>query len=403
MILIRYSAFLFMLIIFFSLRSIAQGEFYQINFELYRGTSTEFSNLITGNFVSGGNAGIDNSDLPKTSFGFGGASEKLSIYRNQKDFDIETRPLVNCTDTLFLRLYGTPTTTTTFRIVLDMYGYPVTPGLSAVLQDQFLNTERSLKFGDTTQVNFSVTSNTSSSGLRFRVVFRRTQVQTASFTQIPPICRGEAIQLPTSSSNDVVGTWAPAVNNTQTTTYTFLPSEGQCATSTVMTVQVNQPVTPAFNPIGPFNSGTNFTLPSTSNNGINGNWSPAINNTKTTTYTFTPDAGQCATTAQVTVTINDIVTSLSDLGADQSFKLYPNPAQKGVGTLQFELGNYMPGKYVVAVYTLNGILLKNLQVLHSTRQATYSISLDETWGSGTYLLRIAGEKNIKAQKILFIK
>ena len=37
-------------------------------------------------------------------------------------------------------------------------------------------------------------------------------------------------------------------------------------------------------------------LPTTSLEGITGTWSPALDNTATTTYTFTPDAGQCATT-----------------------------------------------------------------------------------------------------------
>ena len=49
-------------------------------------------------------------------------------------------------------------------------------------------------------------------------------------------------------------------------------------------------------------------MPTTSTNGITGTWSPAINNTATTIYTFTPNAGQCATTAQLTITINPNIT-----------------------------------------------------------------------------------------------
>src|SRR5207247_4938547 len=37
-------------------------------------------------------------------------------------------------------------------------------------------------------------------------------------------------------------------------------------------------------------------------------WSPALNNTATTIYTFTPTAGQCATTATMTITVNANVT-----------------------------------------------------------------------------------------------
>jgi uncharacterized protein (TIGR02145 family) len=49
-------------------------------------------------------------------------------------------------------------------------------------------------------------------------------------------------------------------------------------------------------------------LPTTSINGVTGTWSPALNNTITTTYTFTPTAGLCANTSTMTITVNPIVT-----------------------------------------------------------------------------------------------
>ncbi|MFN5294372.1 MAG: proprotein convertase P-domain-containing protein, partial [Flavobacteriales bacterium] len=79
------------------------------------------------------------------------------------------------------------------------------------------------------------------------------------------------------------------------------------------------PVLPTFNPIGPFCSGTAITLPSASTNvpAITGTWTPAINNTTTTTYTFTPSpATQCATTAQLTVPIDPLPTV--NAGANQA-------------------------------------------------------------------------------------
>jgi hypothetical protein len=64
-------------------------------------------------------------------------------------------------------------------------------------------------------------------------------------------------------------------------------------------------VTPSFTQAGPYCSGWAIpALPTTSNNGITGTWSPAINNTATTTYTFTSDAGQCALNTNMTITIN---------------------------------------------------------------------------------------------------
>ena len=117
------------------------------------------------------------------------------------------------------------------------------------------------------------------------------------------ICSGAVLAaLPTTSNNGITGPWAPALNNTATTTYTFTPTAGQCATTTTLTITVNANVTPTFTPVAAICSGAVFAaLPTTSNNGITGTWAPALDNTTTTTYTFTPTAGQCATTDRKSV------------------------------------------------------------------------------------------------------
>ncbi|GAO45509.1 hypothetical protein FPE01S_05_02040, partial [Flavihumibacter petaseus NBRC 106054] len=71
-------------------------------------------------------------------------------------------------------------------------------------------------------------------------------VVTPTFNAIPAICAGSPINLLTTSTNGITGTWSPAINNTATTTYTFTPAAGQCANTTTLTVTVNQPVTPTF-------------------------------------------------------------------------------------------------------------------------------------------------------------
>jgi hypothetical protein len=73
-------------------------------------------------------------------------------------------------------------------------------------------------------------------------------------------------------------------------------------------VSVGAPQTPTFAPVGPYCSGASFSLPTSSIEGFTGSWSPAINTTTTTSYTFTPTVGQCATTANLSVTINPIPT-----------------------------------------------------------------------------------------------
>ncbi len=146
---------------------------------------------------------------------------------------------------------------------------------------------------------------------------------TPTFTQVAAICAGSTFTLPTSSTNGVSGTWAPAINNNTTTTYTFTPNNNQCAGTATMTVQVNPSVVPAFTQIAPICSGQSFTLPTTSTNGVSGTWAPAINNTATTTYTFTPSGSNCATTTTITV---DVLPSLAIVETADSTNITANSA-----------------------------------------------------------------------------
>ena len=132
-----------------------------------------------------------------------------------------------------------------------------------------------------------------------------TSFTTPLFDSVASICSGASLNdLPTISNNSYTGTWSPGIDNTATTTYTFAPGVNQCAVSTTMTVVVNPSVTPEFTQVAPICTGDNFVLPTTSNNGVTGTWSPAINNTATTTYSFTASAGQCATAITMTVEVN---------------------------------------------------------------------------------------------------
>src|SRR5690606_34689728 len=98
------------------------------------------------------------------------------------------------------------------------------------------------------------------------------------------------------------------------TTYTFTPDAGQCATATVtMDITISASITPTFDVLDPICSGAALTaLPTISNNGITGTWTPALDNTQTTTYTFTPDPGQCATTTTIQIVVNDNVVPTFD-------------------------------------------------------------------------------------------
>ncbi|AWM14606.1 hypothetical protein DI487_12570 [Flavobacterium sediminis] len=139
---------------------------------------------------------------------------------------------------------------------------------------------------------------------------------TPVFTGIGPLCQNStAPSLPVTSDNGVTGTWSPSSIDTSvagTSTYTFTPDAGQCSVQTSMDISITNEITPVFTAIGPLcQNSTAPSLPVTSDNGVTGTWSPSSIDTfvaGTSTYTFTPDAGQCAVQASMNIMINDIHT-----------------------------------------------------------------------------------------------
>jgi trimeric autotransporter adhesin len=141
---------------------------------------------------------------------------------------------------------------------------------------------------------------------------------TPDFDGVDDICEGEFLAaLPTTSLNGITGTWSPAIDNSQTTTYTFTPDAGQCALETFLSIGVVPNEIPVFDPVADACQGSLIAdLPTTSTNGITGTWSPAIDNTQTTTYTFTPDAGQCSDVVTLEIVVTDQIIPTFDPIAD---------------------------------------------------------------------------------------
>ncbi|TAI49594.1 lectin-like domain-containing protein [Flagellimonas allohymeniacidonis] len=143
-------------------------------------------------------------------------------------------------------------------------------------------------------------------------------IETPLFDAVPPICAEEDLTaLPTTSNNGITGSWSPALNNTVTTTYTFTPSSGECATETTLEVTVIPNTVPIFDAIMPICPGDILPpLPTTSNNGITGSWSPALNNMATTMYTFIPNPGQgCVAETSTEIVVQGIIPEFEAVGA----------------------------------------------------------------------------------------
>ncbi len=139
-------------------------------------------------------------------------------------------------------------------------------------------------------------------------------VKTPLFTQITPICQDTTAPLFPTSSKDVpaiTGSWNALISsaNVGSTTYTFTPDPNQCASTTSMTILITAPsIIPTFDAIAPICELTTTipTLPlfSTNTPAITGSWFPSIitsNVVGNGIYKFTPDAGQCAVSKDITI------------------------------------------------------------------------------------------------------
>jgi len=104
------------------------------------------------------------------------------------------------------------------------------------------------------------------------------------------------------------------VSPSETTEYTLTISTASgCTFSSNTTVTVNPIVTPTFTALAPICAGSTApTLPTTSTNGISGTWNPAVSNTTSGTYTFTPAVGLCAASTTLDLTVNPSVTPVFD-------------------------------------------------------------------------------------------
>jgi hypothetical protein len=142
-----------------------------------------------------------------------------------------------------------------------------------------------------------------------------------------PVCESSSSITLTGTPTDNLGTWTGSgiVDNGDGTasfnpsglggtivpvTYTHSNTSGfSCSESTNITV--NPVITPIFTQVEPICSGDVLgPLPTKSDNNIIGTWSPVIDNTATTPYTFTPDITQpgqaCAINQSMTITVNPI-------------------------------------------------------------------------------------------------
>ena len=132
------------------------------------------------------------------------------------------------------------------------------------------------------------------------------------------LCTGSPFATITAVNNGSTGNFSyiwtiPTTNPGNTTTFTttiagtynliITDLTSSCTTSLTTSVFALSNTTPTFSFPTTICEGSNSVLPQTSDNGIVGTWSPANFSIGTTTYTFNPYYGQCATMVTASITV----------------------------------------------------------------------------------------------------
>lgn len=111
-----------------------------------------------------------------------------------------------------------------------------------------------------------------------------------------------------NNSNEISNpsNYTNVISNSQVIGVRFVNSSNNEVNVSGMEISATPIISPIFALPNSICEGENFSLPSTSTNGITGTWSPFFNNTFTTVYTFTPDFTQCAVLTSLEVFVNSL-------------------------------------------------------------------------------------------------
>ena len=209
-------------------------------------------------------------------------------------------------------------------------------------------------------VNYDITANPSlcivATNSQVAVTINANIPSITAFTYATTYCKTDAAALPTKSVgftnggtfssttgltiNATTGLITPSTSTagTYVITYSTTLNLTPCllAGSSAITVKINAQVTPTFTQISPVCKGITVlpTLPTSSNNvpAIIGTWDKLVTATTagTSTYTFTPSADECATTATMNIIVNELpLYTITGACEDGQYKLDVVPVIAG--------------------------------------------------------------------------
>ncbi len=296
---------------------------------------------------------VDDQDAPKLQTFL--TKEKISLLRNDSILAIERRHSITVDDTIFLQMNKLDYN---YNYQLQFLGESFAPGLTAILIDNYLNTQMDIPTEGLTRHNFSSTADDQSINVnRFKVVFRVTDPLPLKFVSV--------------NAN---------LNNNAATVQWKIESE-----LNINHYDVERSV-----------NGIHFTKISSIDAGGNSNYSFVDENATADInyYRIVSISNNQAKTFSNIVNVKRVNTKAS-------ISLYSNPLKEdGVVTLQ--LTNMPLGKYSVVLYNdLGQMFLKNDHII-SSRNETSIFRLGKLSSKGVYHLKITKpDMSIQTIKVIY--
>lgn len=287
----------------------------------------------------------------------GKAGENIASYRELRDLSEEKRPFFNPSDTIFLHI--TNTEARDYRFKISTQGFSVT-GLIAKIEDNYLHTTSYLNTsGNTTDFNFSITSDPASADpFRFSIIIITPRALPVTITKFAAIQQAKNIALEWKVSNQV--------NMLQ---YEVERSTNGISFSKAFTIAAATVNSPTYNWVDEHSTtGNNFYRIRCV--GISGSFSySSIVNVK--------------------------------MGTDLSgINIYPNPVINNTIALQFT--SLPKGIYSLRLVSSTGQALYTTTINHNSNSSTQTITPTVNLAKGNYYLEIIGPDNVRSGKLVSV-
>ena len=318
---------------------------------------TSVNNMLDANVVvfdAAYSNAVDGDDAVK----FTNPGENIGIQKGSVVLAIEGRQPVVANDVIQYKIWNLQQQTYTMEFVAANMA---AQGVSAVLEDSYLQTSTPLDLNGTTTVSFSVNANSASSAAaRFRIVFRQLAPVPVNFVSITGFRTNEGVKVDWKSASE----------------------------RGIKEYVIERSL-----------DGRNFTAI--------GNMIPASNNAIEISYSFT-DASAPSTALMYRIKSQGInneiryspVAKVNALNVKPGFVISPNPVENGIVNLQFNA--QQAGKYNIRIVSTEGKTIQVRSVIHAGGSSVQNIILPGTMARGTYNVEIIAPDNTIAVQTLFV-